>query len=179
MEYYSAVKRSETGSCVEMWMGLETVIQSKVSPEEENKTVLTVPAGPSLENAEGPSCVLHQRNASRAWHLPGISIAIGMVLFFPLNESHKKAEKLQRRDSNVAPTALRGDFLFLPVGLRRFSVTRPIWQSDKKKKKKKISSHGWIQKEASDPVRSIWGQQGSGKHAKSIGPGQKESISLN
>ena len=126
MEYYSAVKRSETGSCVEMWMGLETVIQSKVSPEEENKTVLTVPAGPSLENAEGPSCVLHQRNASRAWHLPGISIAIGMVLFFPLNESHKKAEKLQRRDSNVAPTALRGDFLFLPVGLHRFSVTRPI-----------------------------------------------------
>ena len=30
MEYYSAVKRNEIGSFVEMWMDLETVIQSEV-----------------------------------------------------------------------------------------------------------------------------------------------------
>ena len=37
MEYYSAVKRNETGSFVEMWMDLETVIQSEVSQKEKNK----------------------------------------------------------------------------------------------------------------------------------------------
>ena len=30
MEYYSAIKTNETGSFVEMWMDLETVIQSEV-----------------------------------------------------------------------------------------------------------------------------------------------------
>ena len=40
MEYYSALKRNEIGSCVETWMDLETVIQSEVSQEDENKTVL-------------------------------------------------------------------------------------------------------------------------------------------
>ena len=37
MEYYSAIKRNETGSFVEMWMNLETVIQSEVSQKEKNK----------------------------------------------------------------------------------------------------------------------------------------------
>ena len=37
MEYYSAMKRNETGSFVEMWMDLETVIQSEVSQKEKNK----------------------------------------------------------------------------------------------------------------------------------------------
>ena len=37
MEYYSAIKRKETGSFVEMWMDLETVIQSEVSQKEKNK----------------------------------------------------------------------------------------------------------------------------------------------
>ena len=40
MEYYSALKRNEIGSCVETWMDLETVIQSEVSQEDESKTVL-------------------------------------------------------------------------------------------------------------------------------------------
>ena len=31
MEYYSAIKRNEIGSFVEMWMDLETVIQSELS----------------------------------------------------------------------------------------------------------------------------------------------------
>ena len=34
MEYYSAIKRNETGSFVEMWMDLETVIQSEVCQKE-------------------------------------------------------------------------------------------------------------------------------------------------
>ena len=36
-EYYSALKRNEIGSFVEMWMDLETVIQSEVSQKEKNK----------------------------------------------------------------------------------------------------------------------------------------------
>ena len=37
IEYYSAIKRKEIGSFVEMWMHLETIIQSEVSQKEENK----------------------------------------------------------------------------------------------------------------------------------------------
>ena len=37
MEYYSTIKRNEIGSFVEMWMDLETVIQSEVSQKEKNK----------------------------------------------------------------------------------------------------------------------------------------------
>ena len=37
MEYYSAIKRNEIGLVVEMWMDLESVIQSEVSQEEKNK----------------------------------------------------------------------------------------------------------------------------------------------
>ena len=40
MEYYSSIKRNEIGSCIEMWMDLETVIQTEVSQEDKNKTVL-------------------------------------------------------------------------------------------------------------------------------------------
>ena len=35
-EYYSAIKRNEIGSFVEMWVDLEPVIQSKVSEKEKN-----------------------------------------------------------------------------------------------------------------------------------------------
>ena len=34
MEYYLVVKRNETGSLVEMWTDLETVIQSEVKSEK-------------------------------------------------------------------------------------------------------------------------------------------------
>ena len=37
MEYYSAIKRNEIGSFVEMWMDLEFIIQSK--PEREKQTL--------------------------------------------------------------------------------------------------------------------------------------------
>ena len=37
MEYYSAIKRNEMEVFVEMWMDLETVIQSEVSQKEKNK----------------------------------------------------------------------------------------------------------------------------------------------
>ena len=36
-EYHSAIKRSETGSFVVMWMDLESVIQSEASQKEKNK----------------------------------------------------------------------------------------------------------------------------------------------
>ena len=37
MEYYSAIKMNEMGSFAEMWMDLETVIQSEVSQKEKKK----------------------------------------------------------------------------------------------------------------------------------------------
>ena len=37
LQYYSALKRKETGSFVETWMDLEAVIQSEVSQKEKNK----------------------------------------------------------------------------------------------------------------------------------------------
>ena len=37
VEYYSAIKMSRIGSFAEMWMDLETVIQSEVSQKEKNK----------------------------------------------------------------------------------------------------------------------------------------------
>ena len=36
MDYYSAIKRNEIGSFVEMWMDLETVIQSEVRKRKTN-----------------------------------------------------------------------------------------------------------------------------------------------
>ena len=35
MEYYSATERNETGSFVDMWMDLESVIQSEESEREK------------------------------------------------------------------------------------------------------------------------------------------------
>ena len=37
MEQYAAMKRNEIGSFVEMWMDLESVIQSEVSQKKKNK----------------------------------------------------------------------------------------------------------------------------------------------
>ena len=37
MEYYSAIKRNEIVPFAEMWMDLDTVIQSEVSQKEKNK----------------------------------------------------------------------------------------------------------------------------------------------
>ena len=37
MEYYSAIKSNEIGSSVEIWMDLESVIQSEGSQKETNK----------------------------------------------------------------------------------------------------------------------------------------------
>ena len=38
-EYYAAIKRNETGSFVEMWMDLESVIQSEVSQKEKKQII--------------------------------------------------------------------------------------------------------------------------------------------
>ena len=37
MEYYSAIKGNGIGSFVEMWIGLESVIQSEVNQKERHK----------------------------------------------------------------------------------------------------------------------------------------------
>ena len=37
VEYYSVIKWNETGSFVEMWTDLETVIESEVSQKKKNK----------------------------------------------------------------------------------------------------------------------------------------------
>ena len=37
--YYSAIKRNETGSFVETWMDLETIIQSEVSQKEKTNII--------------------------------------------------------------------------------------------------------------------------------------------
>ena len=37
MDYYSTIKTNKIGSFVEMWMDLESVIQSEISQKEENK----------------------------------------------------------------------------------------------------------------------------------------------
>ena len=43
MEHYSAIERNKTGSFVEMWMDLESVIQSEVSQTEKNKYCILSP----------------------------------------------------------------------------------------------------------------------------------------
>ena len=37
VEYYSATERDERGPSVEMWMGLESAIQSEVGKKEKNR----------------------------------------------------------------------------------------------------------------------------------------------
>ena len=57
MEYYSAIKRNEIGSFVEMWMDLETVIQSEVSQKEKNKyCILTHICGIKKNATDEPVC---------------------------------------------------------------------------------------------------------------------------
>ena len=41
MEYYSAIKRNEIRSFVEMWVDLEPVIQSEVSQKKKSKYHIT------------------------------------------------------------------------------------------------------------------------------------------
>ena len=57
MEYYSAIKRNEIGSFVEMWMDLESVIQSEVSQKEKNKyRILTHICGIQKNGTDEPIC---------------------------------------------------------------------------------------------------------------------------
>ena len=56
-EYYSAIKRNEIGSFVEMWMDLETVTQSEVSQKEKNKyCILTHIYGTYKNCTDEPVC---------------------------------------------------------------------------------------------------------------------------
>ena len=42
MEWYSAIKRNETGPFAEMWMDLEIVIQSEVSQKEKYRIICRI-----------------------------------------------------------------------------------------------------------------------------------------
>ena len=56
-EYYSAIKRNETGSFVEMWMDLESIIQSEVSQKEKNiYRILTHTCGIWKDGMDEPIC---------------------------------------------------------------------------------------------------------------------------
>ena len=53
MEYYSDIKRDETGSFVETCIDTESVMQSKVSQKEKNKyLILTQSTGTTVGTAE-------------------------------------------------------------------------------------------------------------------------------
>ena len=57
LEYYSAIKRNEIGSFAEMWMDLESVIQSEVSQKEKNKyCILTHICGIQKNGTDEPIC---------------------------------------------------------------------------------------------------------------------------
>ena len=57
MEYCSVTKRNETGSFVELWMDLESVIQSEVSQKEKNKyRILTHICGIQKNGTDEPIC---------------------------------------------------------------------------------------------------------------------------
>ena len=57
MEYFSAIKRNEIGSFVEMWMDPETVIQSKVCQKEKNKYhILVHICGIQKNGTDEPVC---------------------------------------------------------------------------------------------------------------------------
>ena len=51
MEYYSAIKRNKIGSFVEIWIDLESVIQTESSKSEREKQILYIDA--YIWNLEG------------------------------------------------------------------------------------------------------------------------------
>ena len=57
IEYYSAIKRNEIESFVEMWVDLKTVIQSEVSQKEKNKyRILMCVCGTYKNGTDEPFC---------------------------------------------------------------------------------------------------------------------------
>ena len=57
MEYYSFMKSNKTGSFVETWVDVETVMQSEVSQKEKNKhRILTHICGTQNNDTDEPVC---------------------------------------------------------------------------------------------------------------------------
>ena len=56
VEYYSAVKRTKAESSVEMWVHLESVIQSEVSQKEKNKYCILMHMAESRKMVREPIC---------------------------------------------------------------------------------------------------------------------------
>ena len=52
-----AMKRNESGSFVEMWMGLESIIQSEVSQKQESKCCISMhTCGIDKNGTDEPTC---------------------------------------------------------------------------------------------------------------------------
>ena len=81
MEYYSAIKRNESGSFVETWMDLETVIQSEVSQKEKNKyRIISLLCGIQKNGTDEPVCkaeIETQMQRTNVW-TPGEKVRGGM-----------------------------------------------------------------------------------------------------
>ena len=58
MEYYSAIYRNEIGSFVEMWLDLESVVQSEVANNFDLKPCVNLPLISLPRNYEGVSNTL-------------------------------------------------------------------------------------------------------------------------
>ena len=80
MEFYSAMKRNKIGSFVEMWMDLETVIQSEVSQKEKNEyCILTHICGIQENGTDEPVCeaeIETQMQRTNVW-TPGGERGVG------------------------------------------------------------------------------------------------------
>ena len=83
VEYYSAIKRNEIESFVEMWMDLEIVIQSEVSQKEKNKyRILTHVCGTQKNGTDEPVCraeVETQMQRQTYGHQGGNAVGAGDV----------------------------------------------------------------------------------------------------
>ena len=87
MEYYSAIKRKEIGSCVEMWMDLETVIQSEVSQKEKNKyCVLTHICGIQKNGIDDLIC--KEEIETQTWRMDLRTRGGGRVSWDEVREQH-------------------------------------------------------------------------------------------
>ena len=81
LEYYSALKRNEVSSFVEMWVDLEFVIQSEVSQKEKNKCHLLMHIHAiQKDGTDEPRCRAGMETQMREWncgHRVGINWETG------------------------------------------------------------------------------------------------------
>ena len=67
MNYYSSIKRNETGPLVDMWMDLETVIQSEVRKKKNKYYLLTHIYGIQKNSTNDSIC--RERMETYTWRM--------------------------------------------------------------------------------------------------------------